>query len=251
MITLDLTGKNALVTGGTRGIGRAISHRLAEAGASTAAVFHTNEDTATLSLQERQAFGAGEHHNYQYDTGNAAQITALAEHVTEDFGGKLDILVLNAAAMGSAIIGEIDTAQWQRMLDVNLTGPMLLSQAFLPIMGRGGSIVSIASGAGHEAMAGGFAPYGASKAGLILFTQDMAQDLGPRGIRANVVSPGSTNSSFGIAPHSEANPSKAAGHNALRRQGVPDDIARVVLFLASDLSAFVTGQAIRVNGGAV
>jgi 3-oxoacyl-[acyl-carrier protein] reductase len=250
MITIDLSGKNALVTGGTRGIGRAISYRLAEAGANTSAVYRSDEATAQESLKERQAFGTGMHRNYHADVGVAVQITQLAEYVTTDFEGRVDILVLNAAAQGGNKVGEIDPAVWQRAFDVNLTGPFLLIQAVLPAMPSGSSIVTIASGAGHDPMAGGFATYGATKAGLIMFTQDLAQDVGPRGIRANVVSPGGTDTSFGIASALGGRKPREVSHNALRRVGVPDDVAGVVLFLCSDLAGFVTGQAIRVNGAA-
>lgn len=250
MITIDLTGKNALVTGGTRGIGRAITRRLAEAGASTAAVYRTDEDSARASLHERNAYGTGEHRNYQADAGDPAQIKTLAGRVLADFGNTLDILVLNAAAQGGAVIADITLPQWQRAFDVNLTGPMLLTQALLPAMPRGSSIVAIASGAGHDPMSGGFATYGATKAGLIMFVQDLAQDIGPQGIRANIVSPGGTDNSFGPSPITEAHQPRAVEHNALRRVGIPDDVAKAVLFLCSDLSAFITGQALRVNGAA-
>ncbi len=250
MITIDLTGKNALVTGGTRGIGRAITRRLAEAGAGTAAVYRTDEAGANESLHERTAYGTAEHRNYQADTGDPAQIKTLAEQVLSDFGGTLDILILNAAAQGGALIADITLPLWQRAFDVNLTGPMLLTQAMLPSMPHGSSIVAIASGAGHDPMSGGFSTYGATKAGLIMFTQDLAQDIGPQGIRANIISPGRTDNSFGSGPLTEAHQPRPAEHNALRRIGIPDDIAKAVLFLCSDLSAFITGQALRVNGAA-
>jgi 3-oxoacyl-[acyl-carrier protein] reductase len=120
----------------------------------------------------------------------------------------------------------------------------------MPSLRSGASIVAIGSGAGHDPIPG-LAFYGATKAALNMFIADLAQEVGPRGIRANVVSPGSTDNAF-----QENAPSPAAKQtgdlpNALRRRGVPDDVAGAVLFLCSDLSGFVTGQAIRVNGGAV
>ena len=250
MITIDLTGRNALITGGTRGIGRAISHRLAEAGASTAAVYRADEPAARQSLVERQALDLGTHHNYQADLADPAQIGTLTERVLADFGGRLDLLILNSAAGAGGKVTDIDPAEWQRALDVNLTANFLLTRALVPHMPRGGSIVAIASGAGHDPIPG-LAGYGATKAGLILFMQDLAQDVGPDGIRANVVSPGATDTGFGLRPATEQDRPRANPNAALRRVGVPDDVARVVLFLCSDLAAFVTGQALRVNGGIV
>ena len=243
MVTIDLTGKNALVTGGTRGIGRAISRTLAQAGASTAAVYRAHADSAQASLAERQALPGGTHRNYQADMAEEAEIARLVEQINTDFGGRLDILVHNAAAQGGGRVQDFAPEQWRRMLDVNLTASFLLVRALLPIMPRGASIVNIASGAGHDPMAG-LAAYAASKAGLIMFTADLAQDIGPQGIRANVVSPGGTDTSV----NPEEKPSDA---NALRRRGVAQDVANVVLFLCSDLASFVTGQALRVNGGAI
>lgn len=242
MITIDLTGKNALITGGTRGIGRAISRTLAQAGASTAAVFQNEAKTAQASLDERLSLDLATHRNYQADLADEAQIARLAEQVKSDFGGRLDILVHNAAVISGGRAQDITPDGWRRTLDINLTAPFLLTRALLPAMPRGASVVSIASGAGHDPLPG-LVGYAASKAGLILFTQDLAQDVGPDGIRANVVSPGGTDTS----ERPQAQPSEG---NALRRRGVAQDVAGVVLFLCSDLAAFVTGQAIRVNGGA-
>ena len=250
MITIDLTGKNAVITGGTRGIGRAISRRLAEAGANTAAVWRGDADTAQVSLAEREAFGLGSHKNYQADIGDEGQIDGLMGQVKSDYADGLDILVLNAGTGLSGKVTEIAPAQWRRMLDVNLGSAFLLTRGLVPILRPGGSIVAIGSGSGHDPIPG-LAFYGASKAALNVFIADLAQEVGPDGIRANVVSPGGTDTSYQSNAPSPAQKHGSATHNALRRQGVPDDVAGVVLFLCSDLAGFVTGQAIRVNGAAL
>jgi 3-oxoacyl-[acyl-carrier protein] reductase len=250
MITIDLSGKNALITGGTRGIGRAISRRLAEAGANTTAVWRGDEATAEASLAERLAFGTGTHRNYQVDIGEETEIDGLVARIKADQSDGLDLLILNAGIGLGGKVTEIEPAQWRRMFDVNLGSAFLLTRGLVPQMRRGGSIVAIGSGSGHDPLPG-LAFYGAAKAALNMFIADLAQEVGPEGIRANVVSPGGTDTSFqGNAP-SPAIKHENATHNALRRRGVPDDVAGVVLFLCSDLAGFVTGQAIRVNGAAL
>lgn len=250
MITIDLVGKNALVTGGTRGIGRAISRRLAQAGANTTAVWRGDEKTAQVSLAEREAFGLGTHRNYQADIGDEAQLEDLIARAQSDYADGLDLLILNAGIGLGGKVTDIEPAQWRRMLDVNLGSAFLLTRGLIPVMRRGGSIVAIGSGSGHDPIPG-LAFYGASKAALNMFIADLAQEVGPEGIRANVVSPGGTDTKFQENAPSPAEKQESATHNALRRTGVPDDVAGVVLFLCSDLAGFVTGQAIRVNGAAL
>lgn len=250
MITIDLTGKNALVTGGTRGIGRAISRRLAEAGANTLAVWRGDSETALASLAERRAFGGGTHENIQADIGDEARVEALVASVKETYADGLDLLILNAGVGLGGKVTEIEPAAWRRMLDVNLGSAFLLSRGLVPTMRRGGSLVAIGSGSGHDPIPG-LAFYGAGKAALNMFIADLAQEVGPEGVRANVVSPGGTDTAFQANAPSPSAPRGDVEGNALRRRGVPDDVAGVVLFLCSDLSGFVTGQAIRVNGAAL
>jgi len=250
MITIDLTGRSALVTGGTRGIGRAITRRLAQAGASTTAVFRGDAEAAHASLAERQAFGTGTHRNLQADIGDEREVERLIGEVRASHHDGLDILVLNAGIGVGGKITEIEPAQWRRVLEVNLGSAFLLTRGLIPILRRGGSIIAIGSGAGHDPIPG-LAVYGASKAALAMFIADLAQEVGPEGIRANIVSPGNTDTSFQANAPSPREEQGSATHNALRRRGVPDDVAGVVLLLCSDLASFVTGQAIRVNGGAI
>ena len=250
MISIDLRGKNALITGGTRGIGRAISRRLAQAGANTIAVYRGNEASALESLVERQAFGIGKHQNIIADIGEELQVEDLISEVKDLYPDGLDLLILNAGIGLSGKVTETAPADWRRMLEVNLGSAFLLSRGLVPVIRRGGSVVAIGSGSGHDPIPG-LAFYGAAKAGLNIFIADLAQEIGLDGVRANVVSPGGTDTSFqGNAP-SPTEKQENASHNALRRRGVPDDVAGVVLFLCSDLAGFVTGQAIRVNGAAL
>jgi 3-oxoacyl-[acyl-carrier protein] reductase len=249
VIAIDLTGKNALITGGTRGIGRGISRRLAEAGANTLAVYRGDAQSASDSLGERQALG-GTHQNVQADIGDEQEVDALINRVKTAYPDGLDLLILNAGIGLGGNVTEIEPKEWRRMLDVNLGSAFLLTRGLVPAMRRGGSIVAIGSGSGHDPIPG-LAFYGASKAALVIFIADLAQEVGPNGIRANVVSPGGTDTSFlGNAP-SPAEPQSSVSSNALRRRGVPDDVATAVLFFCSDLSGFVTGQALRVNGAAL
>jgi 3-oxoacyl-[acyl-carrier protein] reductase len=250
MLTIDLTGKNALVTGGTRSIGRAISRRLAEAGANTLAVYRGEEESARLSLTERQAFGLGTHANTQADIGNEADVAALIETAKSTFPDGLDYLILNAGIGLSGNVTEIEPERWRRLIDVNLGSAFLLTRGLIPVLRPGGSIVAIGSGAGHDPIPG-LAFYGATKAALNIFVADLAQEVGPLGVRANVVSPGSTDNAYQQNAPSPSVTQTGDNPNALKRRGVPDDVAGVVLFLCSDLSGFVTGQAIRVNGGAI
>ncbi len=250
MIPIDLAGKNALITGGTRGIGRAISRRLAEAGANTLAVWRGDGETAAISLAERQAFNLGAHANIQADIGDAAQIDALIADTKARFADGLDFLILNAGVGLSGKVTEIEPQAWRRMLDVNLGSAFLLTRGLVPAMRRGGAIVAVGSGSGHDPIPG-LAFYGASKAALNMFIADLAQEVGPGGLRANVVSPGGTDTAFQQNAPPPSLLQTATVANALKRRGVPDDVAGAVVFLCSDLSGFLTGQALRVNGAAL
>lgn len=250
MIPIDFAGKTVLVTGGTRGIGRGISRLFAEAGASTIAIYRSNEESARVSLTEREAHG-GIHRNYRCDVSQEAEVSALCSQVLADVDGKIDFLVLNSARIpGGASIQDTSLSDWHTTMDNNLTSAFLLTRAFLPHVPRGGAVVGVASGAGHLGLPG-LSVYGASKAGLILFCEALAQDYGPKGIRVNVVSPGSTDSSYQGDPSADEAEPRSSKDNALRRGGTPLDVARAVLFFCSDLSGFVTGQWLRVNGGVV
>jgi NAD(P)-dependent dehydrogenase (short-subunit alcohol dehydrogenase family) len=250
---MDLTGKCALVTGGTRGIGRVISLTLARAGARVAAIYRSDEATARSTLAELSAISTG-HAIFQADLADADAVGRAAQQILSDFGGRLDTLVLDAAAGGGGALEESRPEDWRRAFDVNVFGACTLIRAVLPALQPGASIIFLSSGAGHDPLPG-MAPYAVSKAAVNQLSAILSQELGPRGIRVNTVSPGHTDKS-GLDPnaHPESftpRQREVAESTALRRLGTAQDVANVVLFFASDLSSFVTGQWLRVNGGRV
>jgi NAD(P)-dependent dehydrogenase (short-subunit alcohol dehydrogenase family) len=248
MHPIDLTGRAALITGGTRNIGRAIAQSLAEAGADVALFYLRDEAAAIRARAEIRAATGRRAEVYRVDVRDEAALEAGVEQALADFGGAFPIVVHNAGHGYPGAVPDIGTEQWRATLAVNLDAAFFLTRALLRREGAlppGSSIVFIASGRGHGPAAG-LAAYGTAKAGLIHFAAMLAQDAGPRGVRVNVVSPG-----FTLTDHApEEDRPAALARAALRRLGTPEDVARVVLFFASDLSAFVTGQWLQVNGGA-
>ena len=187
---------------------------------------------------------------YRVDVSDERAVEEGVERSLGDFGGAFPLVVHNAGGGdGGGKMPDVRAEQWRGVLGVNLDAAFFLTRALLRRQGAlppGSSIVLIASGAGHDPIEG-LAAYGAAKAALIHFGAVLAQDVGPRGIRVNVVSPGFTDT--GRA--SEEHKGSVAGRTALRRVGTPEDVAGAVLFFASEMSGFVTGQWLRVNGGAV
>ena len=250
MWTIDLSGKTALITGGTRNIGRAIAQYLAEAGADLALLYRSNDAAATLTREEIVGSTGRRVKIYRVDVGDEIALESSVEKALRDFGGIFSIVIHNAGhGDGGATMPNISTDQWRGTIAVNLDAAFFLTRALLRYEGAlppGSSVVFIGSGRGHSAAAG-LATYGTAKAGLVHFAAMLAQDIGPRGIRVNVVSPGFIDT--GNPTPSEEEKKVIAANTALHRCGAPNDIAGAVLFFASDLSAFVTGQWLRVNGG--
>ena len=254
-MNIDLTGKNALITGGTRGIGRAISLTLAQSGARIGAIYLSDAQAAEQTLAELRVLpDAPKHFALQADIADEAQANRAVQQALEEFDNALDILVLDAAAgAGGPLIG-MTTADWKKPFDVNVHGAFYVVRAAANAIQPGGSIIFLSSGAGHDYLEG-LSAYGASKAAINHLAGVLAQELGPKGIRVNVVSPGHTHKD-GTDPN--ANPAvytqsqrNIADTTALRRLGTAQDVANVVLFFAGDLSNFVTGQWLRVNGGRI
>jgi 3-oxoacyl-[acyl-carrier protein] reductase len=195
MIQIDLTGKNGLITGGTRGIGHSISRTLAQAGAHIAAIYRSDAETAARTLADLQALPNGaEHFTLQADIADEEQAKEAVRQAEERFGGALDFLVLDAAAGAGGPLAGMKTEDWKRPFEVNVHGAFYMTRAAGPLLRPGGSIVFLSSGAGHDPIEG-LSAYGASKAAVNHMAAVLAQEMGPLGVRVNVVSPGHTDKS--------------------------------------------------------
>ncbi len=242
---IDLTGKTALVTGSTRGIGRAIAAALTEAGARVAVV---GRDKARAEETATQLGGGAA--GFACDVSDVAQVTALVEEVEKAFGG-IDILVNNAGLTRDNLMLRIKDDDWNAVIDANLRGAFASMRAATRGMmkRRSGRIINIASIVGITGNKGQ-TNYAASKAGLIGLTKSVAKELGSRAILANVVAPGFVETDMTAAMTPEARATLSA-QIPLERLGTPSDIAGVVVFLASEYASYITGQVIVVDGGMV
>ncbi|GHH72142.1 short-chain dehydrogenase [Streptosporangium violaceochromogenes] len=240
---LRLAGKKAIVTGGTRGIGRAVVLGLARAGADVITCHRQEGEAADRLARELKELG-GDHHVIKADIGRPEDIERLVEECRSRFGS-LDVVVNNAGVISHIPFAELPLEEWRRVLDTNLTGTAFVVGGTLPLLTAGASVVNVGSRAATVGVPLR-AHYTAAKAGLIGLTRSLAKELGPRGIRVNVVAPGPVETGGEIpAPVRE----RYRNLIALGRLGVSEEIANVVLFLASDLSSFVSGETIHVDGG--
>ena len=244
---LDLSGKTAFVTGGTRGIGRAIVEALADAGAKVAFTYRSSAETAEAFRSELQGKGA-EALALQSD---AADFDAAQQAVqqTLDRFGSLDVLVNNAGVTRDNLLIRMDESDWDAVIGTNLKSVFnFCKAAYRPMMKqRGGSIVNVSSVVGVTGNPGQ-ANYAASKAGIIGFTKSLAKELGGRGVRANVVAPGYVETDM-TAELPAAAREAMLGAVPLKRPAKPEDIAAAVTFLASDAASYVTGHVLHVDGG--
>ena len=242
-----LAGKVALITGAARGIGKAIALKFAAEGADVAFTDLVINEAAEETVAEIAAFG----HKVKGYASNAAsfdETQAVVEQVLADFG-RVDILVNNAGITKDGLAMRMTEAQWDAVIAVNPKSAFNFIHAVLPAMARQrvGNIINMASIAGQMGNPGQI-NYASSKAGLIAMAKSVAKEMGTRGIRANAIAPG-----FIISEMTNALPEAVREEYLknipLRRGGTPEDIANAALFLASDLSSYVTGQVIAVNGG--
>ena len=242
-----LEGKTALITGAARGIGKAIALIFASEGANVAFTDIVIDENGKATEAEIAAFGV-KAKGYASDASNFEATKEVVDQIKKDFGS-IDILVNNAGITKDGLLLRMTEEQWDRVIGINLKSAFNFTRNVVPVMfsQRSGSIINMASVVGVHGNAGQ-ANYSASKAGMIALAKSVAQEMGPRGIRANAIAPGFIETAMTAAlPDNIREEWKKK--IPLRRGGQPEDIANVATFLASDLSSYVTGQVIQVDGG--
>ncbi|MDY5859257.1 MAG: 3-oxoacyl-[acyl-carrier-protein] reductase [Porphyromonas sp.] len=242
-----LEGKVAIITGASRGIGKAVARKYAEQGASVALTARNINDEVLAFVAELEALGV-KAKAYTSDASIFAPAHDLVAEVHQEFG-RIDILVNNAGITQDALMMRMTEEQWDNVININLKGAFNLIHAVTPIMmkQRSGNIINMSSVVGVSGNAGQ-ANYAASKAGMIGLTMSIAKEMGSRGIRANTIAPGFIITDMTHALSEDVRKQWEA-QIPLRRGGMPEDVADVAVFLASDMASYVTGQTINVCGG--
>src|SRR6267142_2173939 len=244
-MTKKLDGKIALVTGGSRGIGAAIAKRLAADGANVAITYTKGTDAAASVVKEIERTGA-KAIAIQADAADANAVKAAVEKTFATFG-RLDVLVNNAGTAIPKPFEEATLEEMDRLIDINVRGVFVATQAALKHMKSGGRIIMIGSAVGERVLVPGLVPYSATKGAVKMFTQALAREIGSRGITVNNVQPGPIDTELNPAAGDWAVPQKAA--TALDRYGHVEEIAAMVAFVAGPESSYITGANLTVDGG--
>lgn len=243
--------KVAVVTGGVRDIGRAISLKLAAEGAKVVVNYHGSHDLAQQTLNDIESAG-GEAILYKGDMTSPADVEGLIAKTIEAFGSNIDILVNVAGGLvARKTIEEMDLEFFNYVMQLNMSSTFLVTKAVVPYMSEGASIVNFASQAGRDGGGPGASAYATSKGAVMTFTRSMAKELGPKGIRVNSLCCGMISTTFHDTFSKPEGRAATAGNTPLRREGTPNEVADTVSFLASSDAAFVSGINMDVNGGLV
>lgn len=243
----DLSGKTALVTGGSRGIGRAAAIALGKAGAQVVVHYGRAAKEAEAVVAELRESG-GRANSVSADLAAPDGAHKLAKQVRDIVSERLDILVANAGIASAATIEETTVADFDDLFAVNVRAPFFLVQQLLPILREGSSIVFLSSLAAHASV-GNLAAYAATKGAIDTLVKHFASALGPRGIRVNAVAPGIVPTDMSQFAKTAEGRDYAMSIQALKRMAEPDDIGSVVAFLASEDARWITGETVRVDGG--
>jgi NAD(P)-dependent dehydrogenase (short-subunit alcohol dehydrogenase family) len=243
----SLSGKTALVTGASRGIGRATALALAKAGAQVLVHYSSGQKEADAVVEEiRKSGGRAEKVGTDLSTSDGPH--QLAKHVRGIIGDRLDILVANAGVSKAASIEETSVEDFDRLFAVNVRAPYFLVQQLLPTMCTGSNIIFTSSLAARAAV-GNLSAYASTKGAVDTLVKHLAASLGPRGIRVNAVAPGVVETDMSNFTKTEEGRNITLGMQAIKRLAHPDDIAGAVTFLASDEARWITGDTLRVDGG--
>ncbi|MEN7344224.1 MAG: glucose 1-dehydrogenase [Pseudomonadota bacterium] len=247
MTTLE--GKVAIVTGGARDIGRAVSEKLAAEGAKVVVNYFSNPDSGKETVAAIEAAG-GTAIAVAGDMTVKEDVDNLVAKTREAFGDSIDILVnVVGGLVARQSLSEMDDAFFDRLMRLNVTSTFLTTHATAPHMGEGGAIVNFSSQAGRDGGGPGAAAYATSKGAVMTFTRAMAKELGPSGIRVNCVCPGMIATTFHDTFTKDEVRKNVAGATPLRREGQAMEVADLVTYLASPKASFVTGASVDINGG--
>ena len=245
---MSLKNKSAIVTGAGRDIGRACALRLAAEGANIALSYHSSSEGAESAVAEIKKMG-GNAIAVKADLNNPTEVESLIKSTVDAFGA-VDILVNNTGGLvARKTIAEMSLEHWNQVMSLNATSSFLMIKACLPHMKKG-SIINLASQAGRDGGGPGSIAYAASKGAVMTMTRGMAKELGPD-IRVNAICPGMVDTDFHNVFTKPEVRTHVANASPVKREGVPDDIANLVYFLASEQSAFITGANYDINGGMV